>query len=59
MKITKVYCPACGRCVGELKLKDKMTHKVLVVEPTSSKVQSVYNLKCIKCKKQVYVSTEQ
>lgn len=60
MKTTKMYCPTCGRYLGESKSTDETSiEKVLTTAPKSiRKKQAIYEVKCNKCKKNVFISVE-
>ena len=50
-----MYCPTCGRYLGESKSTDETSiEKVLTTAPKSiKKKQAIYEVKCNKCKKNV------
>ena len=57
----KLYCPYCGRCVGECSSSDLIdtVHKVLTKRPNRlKKNQFIHNMHCYKCKEQIYISME-
>ena len=57
----KIYCPYCQRCIGECTSSDEQhtINKVLVDKPQRvKKKQVIYDMKCHRCKKQLYVSME-
>jgi len=57
----KLYCPYCGRCVGECTSSDHSVtnHKVLTKKPNRpKKKQFIHNMHCYKCKEQLYISME-
>lgn len=58
---TKLYCPVCGRCVGECTASDydQTISKVLTKKPTRpKKKQIIHDMHCYKCKEQIYISME-
>ena len=58
MKITKIYCPHCGRYLGENEVEDTALEKVLTNKPKPKQKQSTYTQKCKNCKKNVYITVE-
>lgn len=56
----KLFCPHCGRCLGECNSSnDSSTCKVLVSSPTRiGKKYFVHNMKCIKCKNEIFILME-
>lgn len=55
-----MYCPFCGRYLGEsLSTDDSTIEKVLTKIPKKiRKKQAVYDVKCSKCKENVFISVE-
>ena len=49
---TKLYCPHCGRCLGECNSNDELAScKVLVSKPKKvQKKHFIHDMKCMKCK---------
>lgn len=57
---TKIYCPCCGRFIGECKSTDEEgICKATLVEPRKTKKKSCYvtNI-CKKCKSDIYILME-
>lgn len=56
----KVFCPHCGRCLGDgISSDEKGEVKALVNKPTKLKrKQFIHDAKCIRCKNRVYISME-
>lgn len=57
---TKMFCPHCGRCLGESITSDETgVVKALVIVPTKLKrKQFIYDVKCVRCKEKVFISME-
>lgn len=57
---TKLFCPNCGRCLGEGISSDECSEvKALVKKPLKLKTkQVIYDVKCVRCKERVYISME-
>lgn len=55
-----MFCPHCGRCLGECTSSDDTcVEKVLIEKPKQlKKKQMLHKMKCIKCKEHVYISLE-
>ena len=56
----KVFCPYCGRCLGECVANDE-SGKVSVLKNApkdTSKKHLIHDMKCVKCKEQVYILLE-
>ncbi len=60
LKTTKLFCPSCGRCIGQsTSTDDTSIEKVLLQLPKNiKKKQMIYEVKCIKCKNHVFISAE-
>ncbi len=58
MKVTKIYCPHCGRFLGENEVEENAVEKVLTQKPKPKKKQTIFEQKCKKCKESVYISVE-
>jgi len=56
----KLFCPHCGRCVGECSSTDETTIcKILTRMPKAiKKKQCLHSMKCTKCKEALYISME-
>ena len=56
----KIYCPHCGRCLGECVANDESGEvSVLKKLPVgSSKKHLIHDMKCVKCKEQVFILME-
>ncbi len=56
----KLYCPHCGRCLGECISSDgSAVNKVLISEPTRlRKKHFIHSMKCLKCKQEIYIIME-
>ncbi len=56
----KLFCPNCGRCLGEfISSDDTGISKTLIKRPTKLKrKQVIYDVKCVRCKERVYISME-
>ena len=56
----KLYCPHCGRCLGECCSSDGSSEcRMLVNMPTRLRKKCfVHDMKCMKCKKEVYILME-
>lgn len=57
---TKLFCPYCGRCIGECSSNDESGYcKVLTKSPLKiKKKQMLHSMKCVRCKEPVYISME-
>ena len=55
-----MYCPHCGRCLGECYSNDEKTDcKVLIKSPLrTNKKCFIHNMKCVKCKQEVFILME-
>ena len=53
----KLYCPFCGRCLGECNSNEDDTNcKVLISKPKRvNKKHFIHNMKCVRCKNEVYI----
>ena len=53
----KLYCPHCGRCLGQcLSSSSASRCKVLVSPPNKIKSKYfIHNMKCFKCKNEIYI----
>jgi len=60
VKETKLFCPNCGRCLGECSSSDdESIEKVLTQKPkVIKKKQMIHQMKCVKCKSKLYISME-
>ena len=56
----KVFCPYCGRCLGECVVSDDSGGiNVLKNSPAkTSKKHLIHDMKCVKCKEQVLILLE-
>ena len=56
----KLYCPHCGRCLGEcVSSDDTGVNRVLVAPPARSKKKRfIHDMKCVKCKQEIYIVME-
>jgi len=56
----KLYCPHCGRCLGECVSSDETgVNRVLVKPPAHSKKKRfIHDMKCVKCKQEIYIVME-
>ena len=56
----KIFCPHCGRCLGECVANDDSGGvSVLKIAPnTLSKKHLIHDMKCVKCKEQVFITLE-
>ena len=56
----KLFCPHCGRCLGECNTShDSASCRVLVNPPKyKGKKHFVHNMKCVKCKNEVFILME-
>ena len=56
----KLFCPHCGRCLGECNSSDDTSDcRVLVNAPRNSKKKRfIHNMKCQKCKNEVFIVME-
>lgn len=56
---TKVYCPCCGRFIGDYNSADESIVKATMVKPKNNKRKSCYltNI-CKKCKSEIYILME-
>ena len=56
----KLYCPHCGRCLGECNASDNSANcKVMIVRPSRiSNKHFIHNMKCVKCKNEVFILME-
>lgn len=58
MKITKIFCPHCGRFLGENEVEENAIEKVLTNKPKPKHNQTTYTQKCKNCKKNVHIAVE-
>lgn len=56
----KIFCPHCGRCLGECDISDSSgSCRLLKKQPLEiSKKSFIHDMKCVKCKEQVYILME-
>ena len=55
----KLFCPNCGRCLGECNASEEATCKVLIAKPKKKKKKHfIHNMKCVKCKNEVFILME-
>ncbi len=56
----KLYCPHCGRCLGEcVSSDDTAVNRVLVKPPAQTKKKRfIHDMKCVKCKQEIYIVME-
>ncbi len=56
----KLYCPHCGRCLGECVSSDESSNcRILVNKPTRiNSKHFIHDMKCVKCKQEVYILME-
>lgn len=56
----KLFCPHCGRCLGECNSSDgQSVCKVLVSPPNRlGKKYFIHDMKCMKCKNEVFILME-
>ena len=56
----KLFCPHCGRCLGECIASDDTSDcRVLVKPPIKSKRKRfIHNMKCLKCKNEIFIVME-
>ena len=59
MKI-KLFCPHCGRCLGECMASDETSDcRVLINQPRKTKKKRfIHSMKCKKCKQEIYIVME-
>lgn len=57
---TKLYCPNCGRCLGECVSSDESAvNRVLIKKPTRlRKKHFIHDMRCIKCKEELFIVME-
>ncbi len=56
----KLFCPHCGRCLGECDSSDDSSDcRILINRPLRMKKKSfIHNMKCLKCKNEVFILME-
>ncbi len=56
----KLYCPHCGRCLGECVSNDEKSNcRILINPPTRATGKHfIHDMKCVKCKNEVYILME-
>ena len=55
----KLFCPHCGRCLGECSSSDETGDcRVLINQPHRTKRCFIHNMKCLKCKNEVFIVME-
>ncbi len=56
----KIFCPYCGRCLGECSANDESgSVEILKSQPKHIKTkQLIHDMKCVKCKEQVFIVLE-
>ncbi len=56
----KVFCPHCGRCLGECNSSNnEASCKVLVSKPSrAGKKYFIHDMKCMKCKNEIFILME-
>ena len=56
----KLYCPHCGRCLGECNsTDDQASCKMLISRPkVIAKKHFIHDMKCMKCKNEVFIVME-
>ncbi len=57
----KLYCPLCGRCIGEDESEETTDVKVLLkrLRNTKTKIYTIHSQNCVRCGKRLYITTEQ
>ena len=56
----KLFCPHCGRCLGECDISDSSGKcKIYPSHPqVKNKKHFIHDMKCVKCKEKVYILME-
>lgn len=56
----KLYCPYCGRCLGECISSDEGSNcRTLIKQPSRmSNKHFIHNMKCMKCKQEIFILME-
>ena len=55
----KLFCPNCGRCLGECNASEEATCKVLIAKPNRiGKMNFINNIKFVKFKNEVFILLE-
>ena len=56
----KLFCPHCGRCLGEcITSNEQATCRILIKPPEHIKKKHfIHDMKCLKCKNEIYILME-